>query len=145
MLREIDSELFGAVMDGHTETAERLIKAGADVNAKNQERKTALDYALKRGNAGMIDLIKKSITLRQKAEEPEKREKIHKLIAKSLFGMVGLETFSKQLSIDLHDFIEGSGSQGRIFWRNSGTGKIEFAQRIAGMKDGIPTLVTASI
>ena len=40
--------------------AQMLLKAGADVNYRNQENKTAYDFAVKKGNKAMMILLKKS-------------------------------------------------------------------------------------
>ena len=51
--------LLGAVRKGHKEIAELLIANGADVNAKNYERKAPLDFAVKYKRTEIADLLRK--------------------------------------------------------------------------------------
>ena len=51
--------LLGAVRKGHKEIAELLIANGADVNAKNYERKAPLDFAVKYKRTELVDLLRK--------------------------------------------------------------------------------------
>jgi len=51
-----------------------------------------------------------------------------------------MEEFARRFALDLHDFLHGGESAGRVFFGESGTGKTEFAQRIAGLRPGIPSL-----
>ena len=47
---------------------------------------------------------------------------------------------SDLLQGDLAEFAKSSTSQGRIIWGPAGTGKTEIAQRLAGLREGIPPL-----
>ena len=51
--------LLGAVRKGHKEIAELLIANGADVNAKNYERKSPLDFAIKNKLTKTTALLRK--------------------------------------------------------------------------------------
>ena len=51
--------LLGAVRKGHKEIAELLIANGADVNAKNYERKAPLDFAVKYKRTEIAALLRK--------------------------------------------------------------------------------------
>ncbi|WP_028358090.1 ankyrin repeat domain-containing protein [Brackiella oedipodis] len=53
------SALLMAVNAGSLESAKALLAAGADPNAVNQQRVSALDLARKKGNQAMIELLSK--------------------------------------------------------------------------------------
>ncbi len=65
---------------------------------------------------------------------------IQRRVRKSMSGLIGLDDFTKQLSLDLQDFLVGNESRARLFWGEPGTGKTEFAQRLAGQRKGFPKL-----
>ena len=50
--------LMIAVSTGNAQLAEALIKAGAQIDAKNKDGQTALDLALKNSNPKIINLLK---------------------------------------------------------------------------------------
>lgn len=137
--------VMGAASNGHKEIVELLLRVGANPHEKASDGISALDYAIQNGYKDIIDLIKRTegeaqkIALRKKCENISDAT-INRQLSKSLFGLIGLEDFAMKLSIDLDDFIKGNDSRGRLFWGNSGTGKTEFAQRIAGMREGFPSL-----
>ena len=47
---------------GHTETVKALLKAGANLNAKDKEGKTALKYAKENSHTETVQLLKKAGT-----------------------------------------------------------------------------------
>jgi hypothetical protein len=65
-------------------------------------------------------------------------EQIEKKIRKSLNGLIGIDHLAKNLAIDLNGFLNSEHSEIQILWGNSGTGKTELAQRLSGLKSGIP-------
>ncbi len=73
-----------------------------------------------------------------KANVPRSTDEIARTIKKSLNGLVGMETLTTQLASDLFEFLSSSDSRGRVFWGAPGTGKSEVAQRLAGLRRGIP-------
>ena len=58
----------------------------------------------------------------------------------SLFGLIGLDGLAKLLAFDIEEFLAHKQSRGRVFWGDSGIGKTEVAQRLAGLREGIPKL-----
>ncbi|MBL6621931.1 MAG: ankyrin repeat domain-containing protein, partial [Rickettsiales bacterium] len=64
-MKEIDIELLAAAKNGYTETVKALIKAGADVNLQDKNRKRALDIAAEYDNNKFynqfIDVLAKKI------------------------------------------------------------------------------------
>jgi len=79
-------------------------------------------------------------------ESAEDRERqIRRGVERSLNGLVGLERFAALLGADISDFLSGPRqSCGRVIWGNSGVGKTEVAQRLAGLREGFPGLRTGS-
>ena len=49
-----------ASLKGHTELAQLLMEAGADVNAQAAEGVTALMFASGKGHTGIVELLKKA-------------------------------------------------------------------------------------
>jgi len=56
----IDDDLCQAVKEGNTSKAAELISSGADVNAKDNDDKTALSFANKRGHSEVAQLLKQA-------------------------------------------------------------------------------------
>jgi hypothetical protein len=65
---------------------------------------------------------------------------VQRAVAKTLNGLVGLDKFEKLFALDLNDFFRSKSGRIRIFWGDSSTGKTEVAQRLAGLREGIPGL-----
>ena len=49
--------LMGASLEGHTEIVKALLGKGADVNEKNNDNRTALDYAKVMGHEEIVNLL----------------------------------------------------------------------------------------
>ncbi len=49
-----------AAFHGHTAIVEALLAAGAKVNAKNNDGKTALSIAAEKGHTDIVELLKKA-------------------------------------------------------------------------------------
>ena len=60
--------LHWAARWGHTEVAQALLEAGADVNAKNELGQTPLDMAAEEGEIDMILLLAKAAQAQAQAE-----------------------------------------------------------------------------
>ena len=55
---EQDQDLIDAAENGDVAEVKELIKAGADVNAKTDDGRTALSAAKERGNTNIVKLLK---------------------------------------------------------------------------------------
>ena len=53
-----DTGLIEASRNGYTDIVKYLVEKGADVNAKNNKNKTALDYAIKREYTEVIKILR---------------------------------------------------------------------------------------
>jgi ankyrin repeat protein len=51
--------LHNAAVYGHTEVVELLIAKNADINAKDEDGRTALDWAVSGGKKEIADLLRK--------------------------------------------------------------------------------------
>jgi ankyrin repeat protein len=51
--------LYFAVLRGHKDVAELLIAKGADVNVKNNQGRTPLSLAKKKGHNEIVELLRK--------------------------------------------------------------------------------------
>jgi ankyrin repeat protein len=71
--------------------------------------------------------------------------KIKSTLSASLYGLVGIDELMLRLEFDLGDFFSGNQSMGRLLHGDSGTGKSEIAQRLSGLREGLPGLAEAGI
>jgi len=57
---ELNALLFGAAVNGKIDEAEYILNEGADVNAKDDQGKTALMHAAFEGHKEMVELLRKA-------------------------------------------------------------------------------------
>jgi hypothetical protein len=67
-------------------------------------------------------------------------ENILRNLERTLAGLVGIDDLKRLIAMDVYDFLSSRQSRGRVFWGDSGVGKTELAQRLAGLREGFPPL-----
>eukprot|EP01089_Gocevia_fonbrunei_P002425 TRINITY_DN12392_c0_g1_i1.p1 TRINITY_DN12392_c0_g1~~TRINITY_DN12392_c0_g1_i1.p1 ORF type:complete len:294 (+),score=57.93 TRINITY_DN12392_c0_g1_i1:36-917(+) len=86
--------LIHAVVNNHVEIAELLLKAGADIEATDNDTKTVLDHATELGLDNMLDILLDHPKSTDNSPDPNQNNK-QIYVALSVLGMMGIMAFAK--------------------------------------------------
>ena len=136
--------IYAAALSNKPEIVSFLLTIGGDPLITANTTLSAIEIASKRGNTEVLRVFQELSSGQKKDESTPETQltlaDLQRKIAKSFSGLLGFETFTKNFSVDIFDFLQGDESRIRIFWGDNGTGKSEIGMRLGGLRDGLPGL-----
>ncbi len=136
--------IYAAALTNRSEVVLHLLMSGADPMIAANTNLNALEIAIKRGHVRVVDTFKYFLDGAKSPNEENSNQmnlpELQKKVARSLYGLIGLDNFSKNFAFDLFDFMQANESRIRMFWGSHGTGKSELGLRFGGQINGVPRL-----